>query len=96
MIEGVMTELGKVIATAEELEAPVTIGPDAYVSPEYARAEQDRLWRKVWLQAGRLEDIPAVGDFVTYDILSDSVIIMRTGPEALIAFHNVCPTAAAG
>ena len=48
---------------------PRYIGPEAYVSPEYARAEQDRLWRKVWLQAGRLEDIPDVGNYITYDIL---------------------------
>jgi phenylpropionate dioxygenase-like ring-hydroxylating dioxygenase large terminal subunit len=90
-----MTEMGKIVEAPDELTAPVTIGPEAYTSPEYARAEQDKLWRKVWLQAGRIEDIPNEGDFITYDVLSDSVIIMRTGPGegegALRAFHNVCP-----
>lgn len=76
---------------AEGLEQPVVIGPEAYVSPEYARAEQDRLWRKVWLQAGRVEDIPEVGDFVTFEILTDSVVIVRTGPDEIAAYHNVCP-----
>ena len=74
-----------------DLTQPVTVPADAYISPDYARAEQDRLWRKVWLQAARLQDIPNVGDFVTYDILEDSVIVMRTGPDELRAFHNVCP-----
>ena len=74
-----MTEMGKIVEAADELAAPVTIGPEAYVSAEYARAEADRLWRKVWLQARRLEDIPNVGDYITYEILTDSVIIMRTG-----------------
>lgn len=77
--------------TAEGLEQPVVIGPEAYVSPDYARAEQDRLWRKVWLQAGRVEDIPEVGDFITFDILTDSVVIVRTGPDEISAYHNVCP-----
>src|SRR5690349_23096481 len=76
---------------AEGLEQPVVIGPEAYISPEYARAEQDRLWRKVWLQAGRVEDIPEVGDFVAFEILTDSVVIVRTGPDEIAAYHNVCP-----
>lgn len=77
--------------TAESLGQPVVIGPEAYISPDYARAEQDRLWRKVWLQAGRVEDIPEVGDFVTFDILTDSVVIVRNGPDEISAYHNVCP-----
>jgi len=53
-------------------------GVEAYISADYARAERDRLWRKCWLQAGRLEDIPEVGNYITYDILDDSVLIART------------------
>ncbi len=86
-----MTQIGKIVEAADELERPVTIGAEAYVSKDYAIAEQDRLWRRVWLQAGRLEDIPEVGDFITYDILTDSIIIVRTAPDAVRAFYNVCP-----
>ena len=75
----------------EELSIPVTIGPEAYISDDYARAERDRLWRKVWLQAGRLEDITEVGNYITYDIGDDSVIIVRTGANEIKAYHNVCP-----
>jgi phenylpropionate dioxygenase-like ring-hydroxylating dioxygenase large terminal subunit len=92
LIEGPqMGELGKIVEAAEELAEPVTIGTEAYLSPEYARAERERLWRKVWLQAGRLEDLPEVGDFITYDILDDSILIVRSAPDRLEAFYNVCP-----
>ena len=64
---------------AEELSAPMTIGVDAYISEEYARAERDKLWRKVWQQVGRVEEIPEVGSYLTYDILDDSIIVVRTG-----------------
>jgi phenylpropionate dioxygenase-like ring-hydroxylating dioxygenase large terminal subunit len=74
----------------EQLEDAVTIPVEAYVSEEYARAERDKLWRKVWLQAGRMEEIPNVGDFLTYDILDDSVIIVRTAADKIAAYHNVC------
>ena len=79
-----------VTAPADALERPLSVPTEAYLSPGYARAERDQLWRKVWLQAGRLEDIPGVGDFITYDILDDSVIIVRTGPDSLRAHANVC------
>jgi phenylpropionate dioxygenase-like ring-hydroxylating dioxygenase large terminal subunit len=86
-----MTKMGKIAETAEDLIGPVTVPAEAYVSQDYARAEQDRLWRKTWLQAGRIEEIPEVGSYITYDIGVDSVIITRTGPDEIRAYHNVCP-----
>ncbi len=86
-----MNEIIRTSAVAEEWSEPVVIPVEAYVSPEYARAERDRLWRKVWLQAGRLEDIPEVGNYITYDIGDDSVLIVRTAPDTIKAYHNVCP-----
>ena len=86
-----MTHMTKIAEAPEDLNEPVTVGPEAYISADYARAERDRLWRKVWLQAGRVEEIPEVGNYLSYDILNDSVIIVRTAPDTLRAFHNVCP-----
>lgn len=74
----------------EPLSAPVTIDRAAYFSPEYARAERDRLWAKVWQQVDRVEEIPNVGDFLTYDILDDSFIVIRTAPDTIRAYYNVC------
>lgn len=74
----------------EELSEPLTFGVEAYVSEEYARAERDRLWRKVWQQVGRVEDIPEVGDYLTYEILDDSILVVRAAPDEIRAFHNVC------
>ena len=78
--------------TAEDLaaERAATYGTEAFLSADYATAEKDLLWPKVWQMAGRLEDIPEVGDFFTYDICDDSIIVVRTGPDTVKAFHNVC------
>jgi hypothetical protein len=75
---------------AEELSEPLTIPVEAYVSEDYARAERNKLWRKVWLQVGRVEELPEVGSYLTYDILDDSIIVVRTGPAEFKAHHNVC------
>jgi phenylpropionate dioxygenase-like ring-hydroxylating dioxygenase large terminal subunit len=83
--------IADVVQTAEQLTEPVTIGVEAYTSEEYARHERDRLWCKVWQQIGRrIEEIPEVGNYLTYDILDDSILIVRTAPDKIRAFYNVC------
>src|ERR1700737_2746890 len=74
---------------AEELSEPVTYGVEAYISEDYARAERDKLWRKVWQQVGRIEEIPEVGNYLTYDILDDSILVVRTAPDKIRVYHNV-------
>ena len=86
-----MTKGGKKIKTAEELTKAVIYPTEAYICEDYARAERDKLWRKVWLQAGRIEEIPEVGHYMTYEILDDSIVIVRTSADTLKAYHNVCP-----
>lgn len=60
------------------------------IDPAYARLEAEHLWRKVWQMACRERALPNVGDFATYEILDQSVIIVRTGEAEFSAFHNVC------
>lgn len=74
------------------VEAPVLLSTAPYISPEYARAERDRLWLKTWLVACREEEIPRVGDFKVYELLDQSLIVVRTGEGAddIVAYHNAC------
>jgi phenylpropionate dioxygenase-like ring-hydroxylating dioxygenase large terminal subunit len=76
--------------TAEELTEAVTIPVEAYISEDYVRAERDKLWRKIWQQVGRVEEIPDVGNFLTYEILDDSIVVVRTAADKIAAYHNVC------
>jgi phenylpropionate dioxygenase-like ring-hydroxylating dioxygenase large terminal subunit len=63
---------------------------DAYICSSFARAEGDRLWPKVWLQAGRVEELPDAGSYITYDVLDDSLLIVRDPSGRIRAYHNVC------
>src|SRR5437868_2186741 len=76
--------------SSEPLSEPMTFDVEAYLSADFIRLERDRLWRKVWLQAGRVEELPDVGSYLTYEILDDSVLIVRTAPDKIRAYHNVC------
>jgi phenylpropionate dioxygenase-like ring-hydroxylating dioxygenase large terminal subunit len=61
-------------------------------SREYFRLEHERVFSKVWLQVGRVEDIPKAGDFFVRDIAicEVSIIIVRGHDDKIRAFHNVC------
>ncbi|HMJ53669.1 MAG TPA: Rieske 2Fe-2S domain-containing protein, partial [Polyangiaceae bacterium] len=74
----------------EALTEPLTFSVEPYISEEYARAEGDKLWGKAWQHAGRVEEIPNVGDYLTYDIADDSIVIVRSAPDTIKAYHNVC------
>jgi len=71
-------------------DEPVMLPVEPFVSREYAEAEADKLWPKVWQAACRVEEIPKVGDFVTYDIVDESIIVVRTAPDTISAYYNVC------
>ena len=79
------------VLTDENLGEPLTYPVDAFISAEYAAAEDELLWSKVWQMAGRVEDVPEVGNFITYNIGDESIVIIRTSPDTLKAFYNVCP-----
>jgi phenylpropionate dioxygenase-like ring-hydroxylating dioxygenase large terminal subunit len=84
--------VNKVDAIAvDDLSEPLIFPVEAYISREYAEAEAERLWTKVWQQAGRVEEIPNVGNYITYNICHDSILIVRTAPDTIKAYHNVCP-----
>jgi phenylpropionate dioxygenase-like ring-hydroxylating dioxygenase large terminal subunit len=77
--------------SVEDLEQPLTYPVEAFLSPEYAKAEAEKLWAKVWQMAGRVEELPEVGSYITYDILDESFLIVRTAADTIKAFYNVCP-----
>jgi phenylpropionate dioxygenase-like ring-hydroxylating dioxygenase large terminal subunit len=61
-----------------------------YISKEFLALENERVWPKVWLMACREEEIPEAGDFFAFDIVRDSILIVRQPDGELKAFHNVC------
>ncbi len=59
-------------------------------APSSIELEVEKVWTKVWQMACREEDIPEVGDHITYDVVGRSILVVRSGPDAISAFHNVC------
>lgn len=52
--------------------------------------EEEVFFRRMWVCAGRLEDIPARGRYLTREYAGDSLLIVRSGETAVRAFYNIC------
>jgi len=63
---------------------------ERYISPEWHALEVKRVWRKTWQVACRIEEIPNAGDYFVYDIVDDSVLIVRTSTGDIKAYINAC------
>lgn len=72
------------------VEDPERIPKQRYYEPEFYRLEAEMLWPRVWQMACRLEEIPHPGDFAEYQILDQSVVVVRTDDLGAVAFHNAC------
>jgi phenylpropionate dioxygenase-like ring-hydroxylating dioxygenase large terminal subunit len=70
--------------------AYVPIPKERYTSAEFARREWAQMWTKVWLLAGRASDIPAPGDYFTFEIGIESILVIRQRGGTIGARFNVC------
>ena len=61
-----------------------------YYDQAFFELECEHLWPRVWQMACRLDEIPNVGDFVEYENLGKSVVVVRTRDGGVAAFHNAC------
>jgi phenylpropionate dioxygenase-like ring-hydroxylating dioxygenase large terminal subunit len=68
---------------------PERIPAKRYYDEEFYRLEVERLWPHVWQMACRLEQIANVGDYITYENLGKSVVVVRT-QDGVKAYHNAC------
>jgi phenylpropionate dioxygenase-like ring-hydroxylating dioxygenase large terminal subunit len=68
----------------------VPIPKQRYTSREFAQLEWERMWTKVWLLAGRASDARDPGDYFTFEIGPESVLIVRQRDGSLAARYNVC------
>jgi len=65
---------------------------DDCVSPEFFALEREAIFRRAWLNVGRVEQLPRVGSFFTknIEIVPASLVVVRGTDGEVRAFHNVC------
>ncbi len=70
---------------------PQGVGVGRYTDPGFARLEFDRLWSRVWQVAARVDEMPETGDYTTYMIGDQSILLVRVDESSIKAYYNFCP-----
>jgi glycine betaine catabolism A len=63
---------------------------DFYLSPMVFEADMARIFRRHWLYVAHTCMLPNPGDWVTWCIGTESVIVVRGQDDRIRAFHNTC------
>ncbi len=65
---------------------------DDSITPEQYALEREAIFKKTWLNVGRVEQLPKPGSFFTkeLDAAGTSVIVVRNSAGELRAYHNMC------
>ena len=72
------------------VEVPDRVRKERYFDPDFYQMEAELLWPRTWQMACRLEEIPQAHDFVDYEILDQSIIVLRTEDMGVRALQNAC------
>lgn len=62
-----------------------------YVEPEVFSKENEKIFAKKWIYVGHTSQVEKVGDFFTFEIATESIIISKDKDEKINAFYNICP-----
>jgi len=67
-----------------------TMPKEVYTSQAFHNLERSRIFEREWLCVGRAESLPKAGDFLTYRIGHQPIVVIRQKDGSLSAFSNVC------
>src|SRR5438067_9510467 len=56
---------------------PDRVHRDVYTDPEIFQLEMERLWSRTWIYVGHTSQVREPGDFITLDIATKPVIMVR-------------------
>jgi len=61
-----------------------------YHDPTIFQAEIEAIWRRGWLLAGHTCQLSKPGDYFTYQVDTDPILIIRDDDGEIRALHNIC------
>jgi choline monooxygenase len=75
---------------AAPLEYAYTIPAAWYVDERIERLECDQVFGNNWIAVGRVDQAAEAGQFFTFDLAGEPLIVVRGADQQLRAFYNVC------
>ncbi|MBL4613049.1 MAG: aromatic ring-hydroxylating dioxygenase subunit alpha [Emcibacter sp.] len=84
------TFLGHKVAAYDPQVRGDAITGERYYSKRWLEAEDKDLWSKTWHVAGMAADLEETGDYISYNIGTDSIVALRQEDGTVKAFFNAC------
>ncbi len=66
------------------------LGVEAYRSEAVLAAEREHIFRHAWQLVCHVSELPAAGSHYMFELLGDSILVVRDEGDTFRAFHNVC------
>ena len=62
------------------------------ISPEFYQLEREAIFKRAWLNVGRVEQLPRNGSYFTRElaVANTSIVVVRGKDGNVRAFHNIC------
>ncbi len=77
-------------AFAEVAQESFTLPSRYYLDSDIHAQEIGKIFRRSWLYAGHVTDLPEAGSYMTEDLAGQPVLILRSKDGQIRAFFNVC------
>ncbi len=61
-----------------------------YIDPRFYELEQEHIWRKSWLFAAHMDELPDPGSFVLWENAGQPLILVHDQDGRINAFYNTC------
>ena len=74
----------------KQVTEAATLPPHCYTGQDWYDAEVERMWRRSWLLAGRVEEVAKPGDYHCVDLLGEPLIMVRAEDGVVRVFSAVC------
>jgi phenylpropionate dioxygenase-like ring-hydroxylating dioxygenase large terminal subunit len=82
--EALVARLGRDYDRAESMPGAF------YTSPAVLEVEKAALFKREWICVGRVEELPSPGDYMTFNLLEESILVIRGDDGEIRALSNVC------
>ncbi|MEM7124476.1 MAG: Rieske 2Fe-2S domain-containing protein [Pseudomonadota bacterium] len=64
--------------------------PAIYTSPDFVKLEEAHIFGREWVCVGRAESLPKAGDYLTFELAGQPIIVLRDREGEIRAYSNVC------
>ena len=68
----------------------MTLPAWTYNNAEFLALEKEAIFMRTWQIVGHVSELKQPGDYLRFDVLGESAIVLRDSEGKLRAFHNVC------